>query len=270
MQQPKISIITVVYNDESGIKRTIDSVASLNYQNTEYIVIDGNSTDNTVDVIRAYSEKICKWISEPDSGIYDAMNKGIGMSTGDWLVFLNAGDEFANKDVISYIIPYINDYDIIYGSMLRVSGAIQYITRGITSEHPDAFDFMHGSLGHQASFINRKVFEKTGYYSTEYKLASDAKFFYDAIVVNSARIKYIDKVIAKFALGGASTTNQQLYDDERKDFLIKSLGLSVYSRYEELYRTKNKVETAEAVSLYKWLKKHYLLYRIIRYLGIHS
>lgn len=269
MQLPKISVITVVYNNANGIKRTIDSVASLDYRNIEYIIIDGNSTDNTTDVIQANSKKVSKWISEPDCGIYDAMNKGIGMSTGDWLVFMNAGDEFADKDVISYIIPYVNDYDIIYGSMLRVSDTAQYITKGITSEHPDAFDFMHGSLGHQASFINRKVFEKTGYYSTEYKLASDAKFFYDAIITNSAKTKYIDKVIAKFSLGGASTANQQLYNNERKAFLIKSLGLSIYSRYEELYRIKNNVETAEAISLYKWLKKHHLLYRIIRYLGNH-
>ena len=269
MQLPKITVITVVYNDANGIKRTIDSVESLDYQNIEYIIIDGNSADNTVDVIQANSKKVSKWISEPDSGIYDAMNKGIGMSTGDWLIFMNAGDEFADKDVISYIIPYINDYDIIYGSMLRVSDTAQYITRGITSEYPDAFDFMHGSLGHQASFINRKVFKITGNYSTEYKLASDAKFFYDAIVINSARTKYIDKVIAKFSLGGASTTNQQLYNHERKVFLIESLGLSVYSRYEELYRMKNNVEMAEAISLYKWLKKHYYLYRIIRFLGNH-
>ena len=79
MQLPKISVITVVYNDANGIKKTIDSVTSLDYQNIEYIIIDGNSTDNSVDVIQANSKKICKWISEPDDGIYDAMNKGIKM-----------------------------------------------------------------------------------------------------------------------------------------------------------------------------------------------
>lgn len=269
MQLPKISVITVVYNDANGIKKTIDSVASLDYPNIEYIIIDGKSTDNTVDVIQDNNVIISKWVSEPDNGIYDAMNKGIGMSTGDWLIFMNAGDEFADKKAISYIIPYINDYDIIYGSMLRVSDTVNYITRGITSDHPDAFDFMHGSLGHQASFISRKIFEKTGNYSTEYKLASDAKFFYDAIVIHSARTKYIDKIIAKFSLGGVSTINRQLYNNERKAFLIESLGLSVYERYEELYRIKHNVETAEALSIYKWLKRHVFLYRIIRYLGNH-
>ena len=269
MQHPKITIITVVYNDAKGIQLTIDSVASLEYTNIEYIVIDGNSKDDTVEVIRQNSKKITKWVSEPDEGIYDAMNKGIKMSTGEWLVFMNAGDEFADENIVSYILPYINDYDIIYGSMLRRSDTVQYITKGITSQQPDAFDFMHGSLGHQASFINRSVFRAIGDYSTEYKLASDAKFFYDAIIIHSAKIKYIDKVIAKFSIGGISTTNQQEYEREREDFLVKSLGKSVYSRYEELHKLKNNEKTIEAISLYKWLRKHIIIYRIIRYLANH-
>ena len=119
---PKISIVTISYNIVSSIEKTILSVISQTYSNIEYIVIDGGSTDGTVDIIKKYSNKISYWVSERDKGIYDAMNKGIEAATGDWINFMNAGDLFFHNNVISEIIPFLdNNVDIIYGDFEKLS-----------------------------------------------------------------------------------------------------------------------------------------------------
>ena len=117
---PILSVITVVLNDEKGLQRTINSVFGQSYPNIEYIIIDGGSTDETINIIRQNNSNIAKWISEPDTGIYDAMNKGITFAKGDWILFLNSGHTFCNKKVITEILKN-NKYDkygILYGDMI--------------------------------------------------------------------------------------------------------------------------------------------------------
>lgn len=231
----KISVITVVYNDCVGLEKTIQSVMSQTYNSIEYIVVDGGSTDGTVDIIKKYESFIGKWISEKDNGIYDAMNKGIQMSTGDWLNFLNASDYFISNTIVEDIAKHLDSSSIVYGNMIRTDGKRRYLTKGAHGNTLDAVDFMHSSISHQAAFIRKEVFQKYGFYSTNYRLASDAEFFYRVLVENKESFKYIDKPFVIFALGGASSKQQQLYNQERKDFLLKSLSESVYERYEELY-----------------------------------
>lgn len=114
---PLISVVTICYNAKNDLEKTILSVLSQTYQDIEYIIIDGGSTDSTVDIIHKYSERLFYWISEPDKGIYDAMNKGMDRATGSWIIFMNAGDTFCDNEVIKNIFGYndLSDYSVIYG-----------------------------------------------------------------------------------------------------------------------------------------------------------
>ena len=156
MDAPIISVITVCYNVASTIEKTMLSVLNQTYKNLEYIIIDGNSTDGTVDIIKKYAERLTFWISEPDKGIYDAMNKGIVKATGKFLIFMNAGDQFLNEKVLSKCLPYfLQEIDVISG--------IGYLSgqKWIPAKATDlsvAF-FLKRSLNHQATFINRKLFQ---------------------------------------------------------------------------------------------------------------
>lgn len=231
-----ISIITVVFNDKQGLENTILSVMSQTYKYIEYIIIDGGSTDGTIDIIKKYQDKTdILWISEPDNGIYDAMNKGIRMATGKWLNFMNAADVFANNKIVEQMVNEFDGSSIVYGNMLRTDGKKKILTKGTHGKNLDAFDFMHSSLCHQAAFIKRSIFQKYGDYTTKYRLASDAEFFFRVIIKNKETYKYVDRTIVIFALGGASSKQRALYDEERKGFLIDYMGESVYQRYEELY-----------------------------------
>lgn len=116
--KPKITVVTVVYNGEQSIEKTIKSVINQTYANIEYIVIDGKSSDSTVDIIRKYNDKISLWVSEPDKGIYDAMNKAIDIASGQWINFLNSGDVFYNNEVISKMFTTDYDFDVLYGGVI--------------------------------------------------------------------------------------------------------------------------------------------------------
>lgn len=250
-----LSIITVVFNDNSGLEKTIQSVINQSFISIEYIVVDGGSTDETISVIKKHESNICRWVSEPDGGIYDAMNKGIRMASGEWLNFMNAGDVFASNTTIEEMVPYLKDVSILHGNMIRKDHKHQFLSRGAHGDNLDAFDFMHASLCHQATFIHRSLFQKYGGYSTMYKLASDAEFFFRMIIQNKESYKYIDKTVAVFELGGASTTRKELYDEERKSFLIDALGESTYNRFEELYLIKQCKTALKLAALKQFLKR---------------
>ena len=226
---PKISIVTISYNIVSDIEKTIKSVINQTYTNIEYIVIDGGSTDGTVDIIKKYSDRITYWVSERDKGIYDAMNKGIEAATGEWINFMNAGDTFFNNDVLNNLKPFLdNKIDIIYGDLVLETPF------GVYWKKPDNIDSMKRKMvfGHQASFINTK-YHKINQYDTTYKSSGDYAFFYNAYM-NNAKFKYTSIKVALFdAKSGISKDN----------FYIANL---------------------EDLRIYK--KEHILSYRIILYL----
>ena len=186
MDAPIISVITVCYNVASTIEKTMLSVLNQTYKNLEYIIIDGNSTDGTVDIIKKYAERLTFWISEPDKGIYDAMNKGIVKATGKFLIFMNAGDQFLNEKVLSKCLPYfLQEIDVISG--------IGYLSgqKWIPAKATDlsvAF-FLKRSLNHQATFINRKRFQDN-LYRTDLKIVGDSVFFFQALIMDNA--SYVD------------------------------------------------------------------------------
>lgn len=186
MDTPIISVITICYNAATTIEKTMLSVLSQKYENLEYIVIDGGSTDGTVDIIQRYAEKLNFWISETDNGIYDAMNKGIAKANGKFLNFMNAGDLFFNEYVLSKCLPYfLQEIDVISG-IGYLSG--QKWIPAKSTELSVAF-FLKKSLNHQATFINRKLFQNN-LYRTDLKIVGDSVFFFQALILGNA--SYVD------------------------------------------------------------------------------
>jgi len=219
-----ISIITINFNDVVGLQRTILSVLEQTYTNIEYIVIDGGSTDGSKEYIEAHQESLAYWVSEPDTGIYNAMNKGIDAATGDYLLFLNSGDYLYSKNVLSYFQDFLvssPDNDIYYGK-IKVVGEKQWI-----KEYPNTLSFSYfvkDTIPHPATLIKRSCF-KDFKYDELLKIVSDWKFFIIGICKLNFSYQYYDEVIATFGLDGISSYNSDLVNKERKEVLLKEFPL---------------------------------------------
>lgn len=200
---PLVSIVSVVYNDARGLARTIASVAAQTFKDFEYIVIDGRSTDGTVDVIREHAAKIDQWVSEPDEGISDAFNKGIARARGHWLYFLNAGDVLSGGDALAQVAPVLANEQhaqIVYGKIevVEAEGAGLY-------EQGRPFNAnrfrQEMSLPHQGLFMKRTFFDKHGLFDTSYRLAMDYELLLRAWPFEPV---YVPVVLAKMTAGGVS------------------------------------------------------------------
>lgn len=220
----KISIVTVVYNDYKNIEDTINSVLSQEYNNIEYIVIDGGSTDGTVDIIKRYADRLSYWISEPDKGIYDAMNKGIEHCTGQWINFMNCGDTFNSNDVISKIFSNQENLlaDVLYGDVLLQYNNIGAIIRRYNNLKPDT---VSTNLCHQSTFIRTELMRKYKY-DTSFKIAADVYFFYQIHEKEDAQFKYVPIVVANYeSEDGVSAKNlRRMYQEYQKIHNIKKFS----------------------------------------------
>lgn len=220
MNQPKISIITVTYNAEKFIERAILSVVSQTYHNIEYIIIDGQSRDSTMQIVQKYASKITKIISEPDSGIYDAMNKGIDYASGDILYFLNADDRLYTHDVVKDVLAQFNGdatVDLIFGRLEF---------ENVPQEHQIIVDELQSSIyknrrailthipPQQAVFARRKMFDQAGKFDTGYQIAADTEWFARCLNAN-AQVRFIDKRIAYFNTQGLSYIRNKAAIQER-------------------------------------------------------
>lgn len=203
---PKISIITVVRNGEKHIEHTIQSIIEQSYTSIEYIIIDGNSTDNTVNIIKKYNEKITYWVSEEDEGIYDAMNKGVKSSSGDWLLFINSDDFLINNTVIEEAASYLKNSKslIVYGNAVIIynleSESIQGAEWNILKYK---FRNIRMNLSHQATFHSRKLFINQ-LFDTSFKIAGDYNLLLSYLKDHDA--DYIPLTIAKRRAIGISAT----------------------------------------------------------------
>lgn len=220
----KITVVTVCYNAVETIERTLLSVLGQTYPNIEYIIIDGGSTDGTVDIIKKYADRLAYWVSEPDKGIYDAMNKGILRATGDYINFMNAGDLYVSPTTISDLFKHHTDEEILYGNIIRCFNKYKERTNGIIVENPLVIDFINNTIHHQAAFISKNLFNRYGLYSSDYKLMSDWKFFFEVVAIAHEKIKYINQDIAYFYMDGASSNNKSLYKAECIDYLSSRYG----------------------------------------------
>lgn len=190
---PLISVVTICYNAKNDLEKTILSVLSQTYQDIEYIIIDGGSTDGTVDIIHKYSERLFYWISEPDKGIYDAMNKGMDRATGSWINFMNAGDTFCDNEVIKNIFGYndLSDYSVIYGDCyVSKLNQLQYLKASSMKKVHVQMPFCH-----QSSFIRKTRLR----FSIDLKIAADYQMIYEYYRMNGiSSFLYISKPISYY------------------------------------------------------------------------
>lgn len=222
-----ISIITVNYNDALGLTKTLNSIQNQSYKNFEHIVIDGGSSDSSNGLIEKNKKHISFWVSEPDDGIYDAMNKGIAQAKGTYLLFLNSGDILYRDDLLSTVQPtLVLGKEIVYGN-LWIEDA-QGV--GFTNIYPASIDFSflkRTSLGHGATFIKKTLFERYGNYRTDLKIVSDWAFFVKTLCVEMVSQAKVDTVVSTFYEGGISTKseNKKLHIAERKQVLLEHFDL---------------------------------------------
>ena len=224
MFNPKLSVITVVYNNVQDVERTMLSVLGQTYDNVEYIIIDGLSTDGTLAVINRYADSISKFISEKDKGIYDAMNKGLAMATGDYVVFMNSGDEFYDAETVAAVFATANDADIYYGETEMIAGDGQSLGQR-RHKAPNKFtwkDFKYGmSISHQAIYIRRDLTEP---YDNKYQLSADIDWIIRA-AKKAAKIVNVNRYVAKYLVGGMSKKKHRQSLQERFDIMKENYGL---------------------------------------------
>lgn len=207
----KISVVTICYNAIDGIEKTIQSVIGQTYKDIEYIVIDGGSTDGTVDVIKKYEEYIERWVSEPDKGIYDAMNKGIEAATGDFIQFLNAGDVYHDKECLSLFVPQICPTTIIaYGKV----NFIYSIMSKVREPYPLHYMKRRMPFNHPATFV-KTSYHKEHLFDVSYRSSGDYDFLYKAYYNDHVKFQHIPVIIADFeAEQGISSSNYLLRKQE--------------------------------------------------------
>jgi glycosyltransferase len=202
-----ISIITICRNNERDIRPTLESVVNQTYSNIEYIIVDGASTDNTLSIVNEYQNKIAKIISEPDKGLYDAINKGIKAATGDIVGLIHAGDRLYDNEVIAKIARHFeeNDIDISYGNSKIVNEKGLAVRINKSPEYKRNIARWGWMPSHQSIYAKRELFERYGYYNLDLHPSSDYEWFLRYFYFNQLKIKRLDEYIICFSMGGTST-----------------------------------------------------------------
>lgn len=212
----KFSIITVNYNNKQGLQKTIDSVIHQSFRNFEFIIADGNSNDGSKEIITENAVNFSRFVSEPDNGIYHAMNKGIKMATGDYLLFLNSGDALIDNEVLKRLNDRIDgSSDLYYGDILFEESAR---TKTIISPDKLTFDFFFtDNLPHQASFIRKSLFDQLFYYNEEFKIVSDWEFLIYAVCKANISYQHLNILVTLYDGKGISSNpgNYQMMYAER-------------------------------------------------------
>lgn len=257
---PKLSIITINYNNAKGLEKTINSVIDQTCTDLEFIIIDGGSTDYSVDLIKKNASKITYWCSEKDNGIYDAQNKGIDNAKGEYCLFLNSGDHLFNKDVLQKVVDTKPTADIIACNMV-----FDYGNKKIEKQQPDTLSFfymMETSVWHPATFIKRSLFQKLGKYNLNYKIAADYDFFLKAIIVNNVKYTHQNITLSVFDTSGVSSDTENLN-------IRKAERLTIQKQYfsEQLINEAhkhNQLMSSNSYKLFSMLKNNTLLYSIAK------
>lgn len=257
-QLPKVSVVTVCYNCHDTIEATICNVLKQTYQNMEYIVIDGNSTDGTREIIERYAPRLAYWASEPDAGIYDAMNKGLRAATGEWIIFRNAGDYFFKPTTIGNVFAWYRDK----GEAVIVGGMRSFCTDAYRDKFYDqqVSDVWHKAfIAHPSAFIRMKV-QKNHPYSTSYRIASDYHLF-QTLILQGATIACYPELVSLFDCGnGISST--QLTLSWKELFEVRKLLGAPQTVLRETKRKYLRVRlTAFAINLLRRNKSLFSLYR---------
>ncbi len=255
---PKLSIVTINLNNVNGLKKTVESVIFQKFQDHEYIVIDGGSTDGSSELLQQYNEKIAYWISETDSGVFQAMNKGIRNAKGDYLLFLNSGDFLLHDFVLSHVFKDNPSEDILCGtSLITNNGEPLYY-----SSPPDEFNlrfFCNRNIPHQSTFIKKRLFEHYGYYREDFKLKADYEFWIRTIIIHNCTTRRLNIVISDYNLEGISSDpgNVSLARSEMKVAMEANIPAAIWSDYIDWF------EEPERMQMHQWAKTKPLIFSVI-------
>lgn len=260
----KLSIITINYNNAAGLKNTLDSVASQTCTDFEHIIVDGASTDGSVEIIREYEQFLAsnlsplasrlKWISEKDTGIYNAMNKGVRMAQGEYTLMLNSGDYLVDEKVIENVIPLLDGTDIIQGNTIEDIENKRYRNRGYGKSDIDFFDIMKGHFLHQASFCHRDLFDRYGLFDESYRIIGDTKFFMTCLGKENASFKYIELDISNYDMKGITAETTGKWVEQRKAE-VKRMHKELYSdRLNQFFEDNDKkIRLYDKLHQHKWI-----------------
>jgi glycosyltransferase involved in cell wall biosynthesis len=256
-----LSIITVNRNNDTGLKKTIQSVISQTYRDFEFIIIDGASNDSSAVVINENISHLSYWVSEPDNGTYHAMNKGIKVARGEYCLFLNSGDYLVHSSVLEKIFNHEIKADIISGDVLKIRPNNRF-RRVSSPESISLHKLCIHSLPHQASLIRRKLFDETGNYNESYRIASDWEFFLKALILGEKSYQHISMDISYFKVGGVSNRkeNFDLAYQESNDILRRLFPKFADDLME--YRYFYNSNFGQIISL---IQKKQKLYKFIEY-----
>jgi glycosyltransferase involved in cell wall biosynthesis len=255
----KISIITINYNNVKGLEKTIKSVLEQENVTFEFLVIDGNSSDGSKNIIEKYKDRITYWVSEPDSGIYNAMNKGIVASNGDYLLFLNSGDWLYNKEVISKVDQLIcGNIGIYYGNAI-----FKFDKKDKEVKYDDRISFQfftQNNFCHQATFIKKQLFQDIFMYNENLKIVSDWEFFIYSICIKNVSHQYIDLFVANYDLQGISSRPEfEHIKVNEREYVLKKY----FSMFIEDYNNLNELNSKRIKSVLK-IKKNKFAWKIFK------
>lgn len=245
----KLSIITINFNNEKGLKKTLDSVACQIWCDFEHIIVDGASSDGSVQFISNYCEQVANrypihWISEPDKGIYNAMNKGIRMALGEYCLFLNSGDWLIDEQVLDKVFALEFNEDVVYGFFKFDYG--DHFELGYSPRHVTLLTFVQGTIHHTGNaFIRRDAFERWGLYDESLKIVSDWKWFLQTIIFHDASYRYIDILLSVFDCFGISSVKQDQMFEERERVLHELLSERILQDYQNFLGMDSRVYEKE-------------------------
>ncbi|NEW78265.1 MAG: glycosyltransferase [Gelidibacter sp.] len=224
-KKPLISIITVNLNDVEGLKRTMTSVFEQTWQEYEYIIIDGGSSDGSKEYIESFSDKISVWVSEPDTGIYNAMNKGIKVASGEYLLFLNSGDHLNNATALDKVHVHLKNKEIVYFNINVIGDNNSFIKK---CPNELSFEFLHNDLpAHQSTFIRKSLFDRHGVYDENLKIVADWKFLILALIKYNSTYKYVNDTFTTFYAGGISAKEGSFAAMEKEREIVLNLEFPI-------------------------------------------
>lgn len=238
----KLSIITINYNDKIGLKRTIKSVVNQTYHDFEYIVIDGGSTDGSKEVINEYKNNISYWVSEPDKGIYNAMNKGLTFAKGDYCEFLNSGDSFASSTVVEQIVDCLGTADVYIGNANNVTyeNGRKLKDVWLSPIHLTYKTLYQHTPNHQATFVRTSLLREIKGFDERFRILADMNMFYELFIRRNSAYSKLNLTVVDYCIGGISAKNIAKYQEEREWILKKYIPQIIIEDYDSVYRHPTK------------------------------
>lgn len=253
----KFSIITINLDNHAGLIKTIESVVNQTFTEFEFIIIDGGSTDGSKEIIEAFTPKLSYWVSEPDRGIYHAMNKGIEKSSGEYLLFLNSGDFLVDNNVLEKVSISRTSADILLGDCSYSKNG-KVIFTAISPEELTLRNFFHQTIPHQASFIKRRLFKDYGLYDESYKILSDLDFWLITIILKNCSVQRLNILVSDYNLDGTSCNQKDLtfINDEYESIFSKHIPSRItkdYESYQKQLLAMRKFSWFEGKSYLTWI-----------------